>query len=90
MTPDDAIGCRALWVSVLESAVAHPVGKPSGISANQRQTTVHAARTWFKAGRSPGSEFQTVCGLAGIELGPLHRVIMTQIDQLENHMREVA
>lgn len=90
MIPGDAIGCRVLWVAVLASAVADAVGKPSGISANQRAATVHAARAWFRAGRSRSSDLHTVCALAGIEPEPLHRAIMAQIDQLESDLQKVA
>lgn len=83
VAPGDAVGLQALFVAVLECAIADALGRPSGISGQQKAAAIHSARTWFRAGRSQSGDLHAVCALAGIEPEPLRKAVLAQIERLE-------
>lgn len=88
VTPGDSIGCRALWCGIIEVAISDSLGRPSGVSGQQKTAVIHAARSWFRANRT--GDFQAVCALAGIAPGPLRKAVLNLIEQLERAESDLA
>lgn len=88
VAPGDAVGPQALFLAVLECAIADALGKPSGIGGQQKAAAIHSARAWVRAGRLSNSDFRTICALAGMNADSVRAVVLAHIERLERKEAE--